>query len=198
MSLATSLGFTILITLIFCFLRPYNTNVYAPRLKHFNAERTPPPLKRGFFAWVKPIIKAHEKDYLEVVGPDAAIFIRFASMCRNIFLALTIFGCAIILPTNILAGKNLYSKFDGVPTLAKITPQYVIGEAAWAYVICAYIFDGIVAYYLLANYKAVVNLRRKFFESSDYQGSLHARTVMVSFEALSDICILTQPDHRHS
>ena len=179
-SLATSIGLTIVITLSFCFLRPYNTYVYAPRLKNAGIGRAPPPLQRGFFAWVKPIVTIHENDYLEVVGPDAAIFLRFASMCRNIFVALTIFGCAIIIPINILAGKDFYNKFDGVPILAKITPLYVFGEAAWAYVACAYIFDAIVAGFLWANYKAVVQLRRKHFESKNYQNSLHARTVLVS------------------
>lgn len=187
-SLATSVGMTIVITLSFCFLRPYNAYVYAPRLKHAGAWKAPPALQRGFFAWLKPIVTSHENDYLEIVGPDAAVFIRFASMCRNIFVTLTIFGCAIILPINILAGKDLYSNFDGVPILAKITPLYVVGEAAWAYVVCAYIFDAIVAIFLWANYKDVVQLRRKYFESKYYQDSQHARTVLVSIKiALSFI-----------
>lgn len=102
-------------------------------------------------------------------------------MCRNIFTVLTIIGCTIIIPVNIFGGKELYSVFDGVPALAKITPQYVIGEAAWAYVACAYIFDAVVACFLWLNYKHYVQLRRRFFESIEYQSSLHACTLMVSF-----------------
>ena len=183
---------------VFCFIRPHNSTVYAPRLKQSCSTKILPKLRRGLFSWVEPVIKIHENDYVDAIGLDATLFIRFASMCRNIFIVLTIVGCGIIIPVNVFSGKELYNVFDGVPAIAKITPQYVFGEAAWAYVVCAYIFDSVVAYFLWSNYKGFVKLKNNLYESIGYQRSLHARTLMVSISAFLCERMLTQADHRHS
>lgn len=170
--------------LVFCFVRPHNSNVYAPRLKQANSLISLPQLRPGLFSWVEPIIKIYEDDYVNSVGLDATLFIRFTSMCRNIFIALTVVGCGIIIPVNVFSGKELYNAFDGVPAIAKITPQYIFGEAAWAYVICAYVFDSIIFYFLWSNYKVYVKLRKNFYERIEYQRSPQARTLMVSVRYL--------------
>lgn len=170
--------------LVFCFVRPHNSNVYAPRLKQANSLISLPQLRPGLFSWVEPIIKIYEDDYVISVGLDATLFIRFTSMCRNIFIALTVVGCGIIIPVNVFSGKELYNAFDGVPAIAKITPQYIFGEAAWAYVICAYVFDSIIFYFLWSNYKVYVKLRKNFYERIEYQRSPQARTLMVSVRYL--------------
>ena len=104
-SVATSFVITIVIALIFCLLRPWNTVVYAPRLRHADEKHAPPPVGKGLFAWVTPVIKTKEQAVIEKVGLDAAIFLRFIKMCRNIFLVLSIIGCAILIPVNVVTGN---------------------------------------------------------------------------------------------
>jgi calcium permeable stress-gated cation channel len=178
-SLATSLGFTLLIALIFCFLRPYNQVVYAPRLKHADEKHAPPPVGKGVFAWIQPVIKADEQLLVDKVGLDAAVFLRFAKMCRNIFLVATLVGCGILIPVNVIGGRGLYDSYKDIAVLMKMTPQYMFGEIFWAHVTCAYVLDFIIIFFLWRNYRAVTSLRRAHFESLEYQSSLHSRTLMV-------------------
>ena len=104
-SVATSFAITLVIALIFCLLRPWNTVVYAPRLRHADEKHAPPPVGKGLFAWVTPVIKTREQAVIEKVGLDAAIFLRFIKMCRNMFLVLSILGCAILIPVNVVTGN---------------------------------------------------------------------------------------------
>ena len=116
---------------------------------------------------------------MEKVGMDAAVFLRFTRMCRNMFIVLSLIGCGILIPVNILGGKGLYKSWSNISVLMKMTPQYMFGEIYWAFVACAYIFNIVVCFFLWWNYRAVVRLRRQYFESQEYQASLHSRTLMV-------------------
>lgn len=137
---------------------------------------------KGLFAWVKPIITTKEDALVEKIGLDATIFLRFTKMCRNIFLVLSLVGCAILIPVNVAGGHQMYKQWDkSINGLMKMTPQYMFGSIFWAFVACAYAFDGIICYFLWRNYEAVTRLRRAYFDSPEYQASLHARTLMVRF-----------------
>ncbi|KAF1987095.1 DUF221-domain-containing protein [Aulographum hederae CBS 113979] len=179
-SLGVSLGISLLFALLFCLLRPYNTVVYAPRIKHADEKHAPPPIGKGPFAWISPVIRTKEQALIEKVGLDAAIFIRFTKMCRNIFLVLTVIGCGILIPTSIVSGKKVYGTWDNISAFMKMTPQYMFGEVFWAFVACAYAFNVVICGFLWWNYRAVARLRRQYFESSEYQMSLHARTLMIT------------------
>ncbi|KAI9374680.1 hypothetical protein BJX61DRAFT_540587 [Aspergillus egyptiacus] len=175
-SLGTSAAFAIVLALLFSLFRPRHTVVYAPKVKHADRKHTPPPVGKGFFAWIKPIIRTNESDLVDCIGLDATVFIRFTKMCRNIFILLSIIGCGVMIPLNISQSRNT----NDANTFATMTPLYVETDMIWSQVACAWCFDIIIAYFLWRNYKAVLALRRRYFESSDYQRSLHARTLMIT------------------
>lgn len=177
-SLGTSVGFTFVIAMAFSLLRPYNSVVYAPKLKHADEQHAPPPMGKGMFAWFKPVVTTKEKDLIRFMGLDATIFLRFTRMCRNIFLTLTVFGCGILIPVNVYLGEG--RKFEKISALSLITPLNTFNKPNWAQVVCAYIFSATVAGYLYYNYTKVVQLRRDYFNSVEYRGSLHARTLMLN------------------
>jgi calcium permeable stress-gated cation channel len=123
--------------LTFCFLRPRHNTVYAPRAKHADEKHAPPPLDRGFFSWLKSTRHGDEQQLVERIGLDAVVFLRFIRMLRNIFLLLTVFGCGVLIPINVVGGHSLYSQWSNVATLMKFTPQYIFGQKFWAYVVFA-------------------------------------------------------------
>jgi hypothetical protein len=113
------------------------------------------------------------------IGMDATIFIRFIRMCRNMFLVLAVIGVSILVPLNV----TNYNKSTGSATwIIRITPLNVWGSVNWAQVVVAYLFDIVVAGFLWWNYRKVFYLRRKYFESEEYQNSLHSRTLMVRMD----------------
>lgn len=170
---------TALIALLFCILRPFNATVYAPRLKHADQKHAPPPIGKSPWAWFSVVLKEKENAMIEKVGLDAAIFIRFTHMCRNIFLVLSVIGCGILLPVNIIVGGNQFA-VEGTPVLSKMTPQFMIGQVYWALIACAWLIDIVICFFLWRNYRAITRLRRDYFESADYQNSLSSRTLMVT------------------
>ena len=177
----------VVITLLFSLLRPHNSVVYAPKLKHADTKHAPPVIGRGLFAWWSPVVKVREAQLVEKVGLDAAIFLRFTRMCRNMFLILSVFGCGILLPAHVL-GSNKAIVPKPTPALGVVdiaflvmTPQYVQNSSLmWSHVVCSWVFDIVIVLFLWMNYKAVTRLRRQHFESPEYQMSLHSRSLWMT------------------
>ncbi|OQE30659.1 hypothetical protein PENFLA_c002G00153 [Penicillium flavigenum] len=179
-SLGTSIGVTVLLALLFSLVRPRHSLVYAPKVKHADLKHTPPPVGKGFFAWVKPVINTREAQLIETVGLDAAIFLRFTKMCRNIFIFLSIIGCLVMIPVNVTQSQSPSDK-SASSAFNLMTPLNITNPTAiWSQVVCAWAFDLIIVYFLWRNYRVVRNLRRQYFQSSEYQRSLHARTLMIT------------------
>ena len=174
-SLGTSIGFTLLLAVGFSLLRPYNSLVYAPKLKIADDKHAPPPVGKGMFAWVGPVMKTTEQDLVSLIGLDATVFLRILKMCRNIFLTIAVIGCGILIPANLSKGV----KYANESAISRVTPINTFGSANWGMAICAWIFNIIIAGFLWWNYRAILRLRRQYYDSAEYQASLHARTLMV-------------------
>lgn len=108
---------------------------------------------------------------------DAALFIRFTTMCRNIFLVLGVVGCGILLPVFYSLNSD---KTGNQRWFMRLTPSNVNDQPVWAIVVTAYIFNFVIIGFLWWNYREVLKLRRVYFETKEYQQSLSARTLMVS------------------
>ena len=184
--MATSIAVAVVLALLFSLFRPRHSIVYAPKVKHADHKHTPPPVGKGFFSWFKPVLHTKEPQLVECIGLDATIFLRFTKMCRNIFIFMSIVGCSIMIPVNLTQSDGALKQ--GFSAFSTMTPLYVSTTAVWSQVACAWAFDIIIAFFLWGNYRAIVRLRRNYFESADYQRSLHARTLMVlSLSPLSAI-----------
>ncbi|EGE83387.1 hypothetical protein RJZ56_003504 [Blastomyces dermatitidis] len=174
-SFGTSVGLTLSLGLLFSLFRPRNSLVYAPKIKHADQKHTPPPVGKGLFAWITPLRNTKESELIDCIGLDATVFLRFTRMCRDMFLASSVIGCFVMIPINIAKSTPPV----GINAFATMTPEYVSYSAIWSHVVCLWLFNAIVAYFLWRNYKAVSTLRRHYFESPEYQKSLHARTLLV-------------------
>ncbi|KAF1947595.1 DUF221-domain-containing protein [Clathrospora elynae] len=182
-AIGTSFAITTVIFLAFLLLRPFNTVVYAPRLRHTDEKHRPPPMGKGLFAWFHPVFKTNEDEYVDRIGLDATVFLRFARMCRNMFIVLAIVGCAIIVPVNVKNSLEFQKNLPGdlsSKAIFLMTPRDLFGEVFWAFVVLAYVIDFIVCGFLWWTYRAIHRLRRQYLESSEYQNSLHSRTLMIT------------------
>jgi hypothetical protein len=128
---------------------------------------------------LKAIKDVKEQDLVDKIGLDAVLFLRFLRMIRNIFAVLSVIGCGILIPVNVV-GASSYDKWSNIPTLMKFTPQYIDRTKFWAFVIMAYLFQGTFCGFIWWNYKAVFKLRRAYFDSAEYKASLHSRTLLVN------------------
>lgn len=182
-ALAISLPFTAFIAIAFSLFRPYHQAIYAPKLKHADERHAPPPLGKAPWSWITTLWVIKEEHLIQTIGMDATVFLRFVRMCRNMFAVLTVTGVGILLPVH-------YSEYNQTGELkdnwvSMITPLHVWGKPIWAQVVLAWVFNITVAGFLWFNYRKVLQLRRKYFESEEFQQSLHSRTLMV--------CIMARP-----
>jgi hypothetical protein len=180
--LGTSVLITVALAIAFSLFRPYNSLVYAPKLKVADDKHAPPALGKGIFTWVKPVLVTKEQDYITLIGLDGAIFLRVVQMLRNMFIIIAAVGCAILIPLNISQSKP--PSGTDVLFTDKITPRYTYGKSIWGIVVCAYFINMTVCFFLWWNYRAVLRLRRQYYDSTEYQNSLHARTLMVCEDPL--------------
>ncbi len=125
------------------------------------------------------MVSTKEEILVEKVGMDATIFMRFTQMLRNIFIVLSIVGCAVLIPIYIL-GANQTAQGKSLGVLSKMTPLNLPSVSFWGLVAVAWLINVVVCGCLFWNYRAVIKLRWFYFESQDYQRSLHARTLMVT------------------
>jgi hypothetical protein len=126
--------------------------------------------------------KTKEEQLVDQIGMDATIFLRFLRMIRNLFLILTVVGVSIIVPVNVTknASANAGQEDQGKEGWIKIiTPRNVWGPSMWSQVALAWSYDLIIMGFLWWNYRKVLYLRRRYFESEEYQNSLHSRALMV-------------------
>jgi hypothetical protein len=139
-------------------------------------------MDKSLFAWYKPVFKTNEDVFVHMIGLDATIFLRFNRMCRNMFIVLSIVGCAIIIPVNVIKTSEFTKSagFENVKAIALMTPKNLFGEIFWVFVAVAYLFNIIVCGFLWWTYRAVHRLRRKYLEGPDYQNSLHSRTLLIT------------------
>lgn len=177
---AISLTVTGAIAIAFSFLRPYHQVIYAPKSKHADEKHAPPALGKAPWSWLIVVWKTTEDQLVEQIGMDATIFLRFLRMIRNLFLVLTVVGVAIVVPVNLSNyNSNADTKGQKNAWLMRITPLGVWGGATWSQVALAWSFDIIIMGFLWWNYRKVLQLRRRYFESTEYQQSLHSRTLMM-------------------
>lgn len=114
------------------------------------------------------------------IGMDATIFLRFVRMCRNIFLVLAVLGLGILIPVHMYGTEVDKVVGDDNKWILLITPLSVSNKQfMWAHVAVAWLSEIIIAAFLWWNYRKVLQLRRKYFESEDFQNSLHSRTLLV-------------------
>ncbi|KAI3334155.1 hypothetical protein F4824DRAFT_215552 [Ustulina deusta] len=178
-SFGYSFGAALLFALLFCILRPYNGTVYAPRLKHADDKHAPPPVDKGVFSWVSPVVKTREQVLAEKIGVDATLFLRFTKMSRNLMVVLSVIGLGVYIPLNVVENTR-NNAIDHTNVFISLTPLGVWGAACWAHVIVSYSFDVIICLFIWWNYRTVTRLRREYFDSPEYQDSLHSRTLMVT------------------
>ena len=62
-----------------------------------------------------------EQELVEKIGLDAVVFLRFLRMMRDIFVVLSIFGCAILIPITVVGGSAFYEQWSEISTLLKVT-----------------------------------------------------------------------------
>ncbi|CAG8778794.1 8576_t:CDS:2, partial [Racocetra persica] len=147
-----SLGFGTLV--IFGILRPRNGIVYAPKQKYSPEKKQPPKLESGLFSWIKPVISVSESQLIEKIVP------------------LNIYGTY----------RDSDNKFPESDNPLQFLSVSYLNNIQWFWIHAAFTWIFSILIYRLVHkqYKDYAELKMNYFESDEYQTSLHARTLLVT------------------
>ncbi|KAI9259470.1 hypothetical protein BDA99DRAFT_465194 [Phascolomyces articulosus] len=187
-TLAINIGIAFGIFMIFSILRPKHNLVYAPRYKYARKNAQPPILGNGLFSWFRPVMQADELSLLSMIGYDAVLFIRFMRMLRTLLYKMTAIGLCIMI-INIVATSYTgeWPPSPGIDFLSLSTINYYDGKFHsdgnlgwyWAHSVGSWLVSLFIFQALWSNYREYVKLRREYFDSEEYQRSVHSRTLLV-------------------
>ena len=88
---ATNLIVCVVLTSLFCLLRPIKKDIYEPRSLY--SEKKLKPLPNGIFSWLPRTLYANETEILNTVGLDSLMMIKFIGFGVKMLVLLT--TCAI-------------------------------------------------------------------------------------------------------
>lgn len=185
-SVGINLGLCLLFFTLYSILRkqPGNRIVYAPRLvdkekksqpADFNLERLLPSP-----GWVRQAWEPSEDELLSMLGLDAVVFMHIFTFSLKVFIVAGIIGITILLPVNFL-GNQLSYDFSDLPN--KSLDSFSISNVddgsnrLWIHFCAAYVFTGVVCYFLYQEYSYISSKRVSYFYSSKPQP--HQFTLLV-------------------
>ncbi|KAG9304947.1 hypothetical protein G9A89_003116 [Geosiphon pyriformis] len=148
--------------------------LYTPRTRL--SKNASPPIPPGLFSWINATLFLPEKFYLQNVGLDAVMYIRFLGMALKFLLFNVVVVCSILMPINYF-GKG---EEKGVQVFSVNNLSSDNYEHLWAHMICTYIVSLSWMYLLYINYWDYMMMRRDHFMNKARSGSVSARTIMVS------------------
>ncbi|KAG0206722.1 hypothetical protein BGX28_001867 [Mortierella sp. GBA30] len=147
--------------------------LYSPRCR-LSVDPSPPVPSR-FMGWVMPTIRMPEEFYINNVGLDAVMFLRFLKMCLQfcIFNGVVV-GC-ILLPIHYHAGGSLTE----VPRMS-IMNVPDDSHLLWAHVFLTYLITISWMFLLFKNYWQWMDLRREYTLQRIRQGEIAERSIFIS------------------
>ncbi|EEB07238.1 DUF221 family protein [Schizosaccharomyces japonicus yFS275] len=183
-SILVSLGYAAILSFCmiaaFSILRPGFRNVYAPRLNKKRQDPAIPHIGNKPWDWIKPLYDVRVEETLDSIGPDATIHLLFSRMCRDLFFFLSIFGCSILIPLNVIATNRSTSAVDNTNAYARVSIQNVKGHWMWGHVVTTYLVNIISIWIISRYYRIVTQVRQRYFRSKTYHDTIYARSILVA------------------
>lgn len=129
-----------------------------------------------------PVWSCPDRDLVDKIGLDAVVFIRFIRMCRQVFMAMAIIGCGVLIPINVIATYR--AQPNGETPQDKIAMLSINGITdlnwIWGHVGAMWAFTAILMYAMYHGYATFLKYRIQYFESDAYQENMASRTVMLA------------------
>lgn len=192
--LGFGLGGSIVLFIIFCFIRPHHTALYAPRVKVTSldletGEENPSKLETipkslqnvGYFKWIPKIYAMTQDEIISKSGLDVAVCLEFLKMCIRVFSAITFISCMILIPVN-----YCFNDTSSVETLKKndvfilLTPIFLTNKNMICHIVLTWVFNIIVCFFLWITFNKIIKIKRKMYMSKLYQNSRFMRTLMMT------------------
>jgi calcium permeable stress-gated cation channel len=89
-----------------------------PRTYLVPEEERTKPLPPGFLPWIRSLLRTPDLELIRTCGMDAYFFLRYLSTLLRIFVPLALVIIPILVPLNIIDGKNDLGGIRGLDRLS--------------------------------------------------------------------------------
>jgi hypothetical protein len=138
---------------------------YEPKVKY--VQEQPAWVSTGLLGWVSTLLRVEEPEIIDKIGFDAAAFLRFIRMMRTIFFVTAFSSCAILIPIDLWYNLS-FVPLSARDNLSFLTIRDVRGAYLAAHIAVIYIITATVIVVVRRQWSVMVNLRAKYFLSSDF------------------------------
>ncbi|KAI8585674.1 hypothetical protein BDZ88DRAFT_502106 [Geranomyces variabilis] len=166
--LATFFSVGLLCIFVFCIVRGFFKDIYAPRRSL--AGGRPPKLPKGFLAWLPALLRMPEPLLVTQVGLDGVALLRFFKMGAQMFAVLSFFGLSMIAPVNYYANPPRYHNSTGILYEDILIPALTVenvprrSRSLWVHLFFTWFFSFVAYAYLIAFYRGLVDLKTNYVE----------------------------------
>ncbi|KAK9765223.1 hypothetical protein K7432_006621 [Basidiobolus ranarum] len=136
---------------------------------------TPMPPSRPL-AWVWTSLTLTENFYLNNVGLDAVMYIRFLNMAFQLLLFTVLTVGAILMPLNFFAQQAILVDVEKM-SIGNIPDG---SNMLWVHWLLTYFFSISTLYLLFKNTRDYIEMRTVYLQNQARKGCIHARTVIVT------------------
>ncbi|KAK0195739.1 DUF221-domain-containing protein [Armillaria mellea] len=183
-----AVGFQLLImtaasiaTLItFNVIRSKHKLIFQPKVKYHVGDKPPPRISDSFFGWIPPLTRTKEPELIEKIGLDGVTFLRFLSLLRTLFSLISILTCGVLIPVNVMYNRSDEVDSRQTDILSILTIRDVKGSSLYATIAVSYLITALVIILVYIYWRKMVQLRKDWFRSPEYQNSFYARTLSIT------------------
>ncbi|BFZ63435.1 hypothetical protein YB2330_004557 [Saitoella coloradoensis] len=188
--------------LLFCFLRPRWSGIYAARVKSTTIAAKLPALPDTLFSWILTLWRITDEQILDSAGLDAFVFLGFFKMSVKFLAVAAFIGMAVVAPVKShftgtwqnIDKPNSTSPDDGSDSdLFQFYTPTTLGAPSfkghkdvslekekaylWMYAVFVYVFSALAAYFLIDQNKRFISIRQSYLGS---QSTVTDRTITLS------------------
>ncbi|KAK0486130.1 DUF221-domain-containing protein [Armillaria novae-zelandiae] len=141
-------------------IRSKHKLIFQPKVKYHVGHKPPPRISDSFFGWIPPLIRTKEPELIEKIGLDAVTFLRFLGLLRTLFMIRSTLG------------RRIFS--------ASSPFRDVKGSSLYGTIAVSYLITALVIILVYIYWRKMVQLRKDWFRSPEYQNSFYARTLSIT------------------
>ena len=191
-SLGTAVAIFTVQFLLFYILKTRLPRIYQPKTYLVSRRERVEPPPPGFLAWVKPVFKTPNSEFIQKCGLDSYLFLRYLRLLVKIFLPMGLVIIPILLPLNSTGKNNEVSGMDKFGW-QNIGPSKV--KRLTAHLILAILVVVYICYIFYDELRKFIRLRQAYLTSPQHRLRASATTVLVnniprkwlSYEALDGL-----------
>ncbi len=134
----------------------------------------------GLFSWISAVFQTSDRVILQKSGLDAFFFLRYLRTLLKIFVPLSLIVVPILVPLNLVHGKNAPGGVQGLDRLSWANVGLEHTSFYWAHLIMALTVAIFVCYTITTELTEYIRIRQAYLASPQHRLQAFANAILVT------------------